>query len=525
MRRVGSFAPAGETGRQRRARERAVRQAARVASDAELIQLEDMELPPPASPGPFASHTGRPGYWNPISSAVPEHRSTSQHIGGIYLPVADPGMGQRGPIIGADLNADGLWHFSPFDAYADDSDRGVMTTNLAVFGKYRAGKSAVIKTLALRSIPFGYSAVIPSDSKGEWAAIAEAIGGTVIRPGGGTKNMLNPLDRGPRRTDATDEEDAQMVRDRRNAVLFALVDHTLGGARSLRSDEVNALDKALSAAIDATGDKPTLRTVLAELEEMVPGGRWSDPDLVTGAREPRFVLRRFVEGDLAGLFEDESTVEFDESSPMVVIDTSELFARGELVAQLASTCTSAWIQAVISDRKAKRRRYLIREEGWRDMATVPQLRTFQQWMKLSRHYGVSNILILHSLSDLDAVGEAGSRERSLAYSILGDIENKFLFRANRQEWENLRTRLLMPETHVQMLRNLPKGRFLAYVGEYAYIVDCFSTSTPWEFELFKTDDAVTGEEGDTDELVSIVNDVWPDAVDDIDAWVSAAEPS
>ncbi|MGC0371300.1 hypothetical protein [Microbacterium sp. SLBN-111] len=523
MRWAGSFTPAGETRSERRTRERAVAAAARadVSTSEGPVGRARAVLPAPASPGPFAAHTTAPGYWNPIGLNAPAHRSTSPHIAGIYPFVADPGIGQRGPIIGADLNADALWHFSPFDAYADGSDRAVMTTNIAVFGKYRSGKSSTIKTMAVRSIPFGYFSVIPSDSKGEWVPVARAVGGTVIRLGGGSKNRLNPLNRGPRRADVTDEQDAEMVRDRRSAVLFALVDHTLGGARSLRSDEVNALEQALSAAIAATDDQPTLRTVLDQLEQMTDDGLWSDPDLVTGAREPRFVLRRFVHGDLAGLFEDESTVEFDEDSPMVVVDTSELFARGELVAQLASTCTSAWIQSVISDRSAKRRRYLIREEGWRDMASVPQLRTFQQWMKLSRHYGVSNILILHSLSDLDAVGEAGSKERALAHAILGDIENKFLFRMNRQEWGNLRTRLLMPESHVQQLRSLPKGRFLAYVGEYAYIVDCFATSTAWEYELFKTDDAVTGEDSDIDDFDVPVDEVWPDVDDDVDAWLVA----
>jgi hypothetical protein len=50
-----------------------------------------------------------------------------------------------------------------------------------------------------------------------------------------------------------------------------------------------------------------------------------------------------------------------------------------------------------------------------------------------------------------------------------------------------------------MARQLGKGQFLAYVGQYAYLVDCFATSTDWEYELFKTDDAVqTADHLDTD---------------------------
>jgi hypothetical protein len=96
------------------------------------------------------------------------------------------------------------------------------------------------------------------------------------------------------------------------------------------------------------------------------------------------------------------------------VDTSELFQRSELVAQIAQVCTTSWVQAVISDRSSKRKRYLIREEGWRDMTSVQALQTYQQWLKLSRHYGIANVVILHKMGDLDAVGPEGSQERSLA---------------------------------------------------------------------------------------------------------------
>src|SRR5699024_7969597 len=133
-----------------------------------------------------------------------------------------------------------------------------------------------------------------------------------------------------------------------------------------------------------------------------------------------------------GLFEDESTVSFSEDAPIVVVDTSELFARSDLVAQLTQICTTAWVQAVVSDKNSERRRYLIREEGWRDMKSLHALQMFEQWLKLSRDYGIANIVLLHKMADLDAVGAADSKERNLAYSIVQDIENKFVFRANQQ---------------------------------------------------------------------------------------------
>ena len=197
---------------------------------------------------------------------------------------------------------------------------------------------------------------------------------------------------------------------------------------------------------------------------------------------------------------------------MVVVDTSELFARGDLVAQLTQVCTTAWVQAVISDREARRTRYVIREEGWRDMSSLAALQMYQQWLKLSRHYGISNVVILHKMGDLDAVGDADSQERSLAYSVVGDIENKFIFRTNQQGATDLRVRLDLPAQHVEMARQLRQGQFIGYVGQFAYLVDTFATSTPWEYELFKTDDAVLGAKAEagwiTLSLDGDLNNVW-----------------
>jgi hypothetical protein len=511
-RRIVQFTPPKETRAQRRERQAAVRRLEDAARP-QPVSKRDRGLPEAAVPGPFGPGLLEGGYWNLARLAVPPHRATSQHLAGIYPFVADTGLGHVGPVIGVDLNADALWHFSPWDAYADTSERGAFSTNVLVLGAYRSGKSAVVKTLAVRSIAFGHQAVVPSDSKGEWVVVAEAVGGTVIRLGGTGQARLNPLDRGPRRTGATDEQDEQLVRQRRAATLISLVEMTLESGR-LTAAEHACIHLALERAVAGSKGEPTLRRVHAELEAIAAGKAAADPDLKAAVSGPRFALRRFVDGDLSGLFEDESTVAFDEDAPMVVVDTSELFARGDLVAQLTQVCTTAWVQAVISDRDARRTRYVIREEGWRDMSSLAALQMYQQWLKLSRHYGISNIVILHKMGDLDAVGDADSQERSLAYSVVGDIENKFIFRTNTQGAGDLRTRLDLPAVHVDMARQLRQGQFIGYVGQFAYLVDAFATSTPWEYELFKTDDAVLGEKAhaapitlsiDGDDLDAICN--------------------
>jgi len=525
-RRIATFVPGDLSKRERRAFKREAARADRVAQP-DATKRSERGLPEAAVRGPLGPGIIQGGYWNLARPAILAHQATSRQIAGIYPFVADAGLGHRGPILGVDLNADALWHFSPWEAYADATERGTFSTNLLVLGAYRAGKSGTVKALVTRSIAFGHQAVVPSDPKGEWARVAVAMpDGVVIRIGGGSAARLNPLDRGPRRADIDDEQHERMVRQRRITTLISLVEMALGSTR-LTAVEHAAIHDALERCIRATGDRPTLRGVYEHLGTIVEDAG-TDFRLSDGAVQPRFVLRRFVDGDLSGLFEDESTVAFDSDASIVVVDTSELSSRSELVAQLTQVCTTAWIQAVISDRSSKRSRYLIREEGWRDMTSLASLQMFQQWLKLSRHYGISNIVILHKLGDLDAVGEANSKERNLAYSIVGDIENKFIFRVNHQEVATLRERLNIPATHVEEARRLRMGVFLAYVGQHSYVVDCFATSTEWEYELFKTDEAVQVPDRDDAALRVFNTDdldrFWPESSPDdasLDGWINA----
>lgn len=517
--------PAELTWKERRARAREITAATR--AEREARKKADLVLPPgPAGALGIGMEIG--GYWNTVRMEVEPHRATSQQLAGIYPFVADSGIGSTGPIVGVDLNADSLFHFSPWDAYADPSERGTFSTNILVIGAYRAGKSGTIKILVYRSLAFNYQAVVPSDPKGEWVKIARSVNGSVIRPGGPEGHRINPLARAPRRAGITDDAYETFVQSQRQTTLVMVLEKANDDA-PLKPAESAAVTLALSLAIAATDDNPTLVEVHRQILRIGAGDVEAKEPVIRAAATVELLLDRFITGDLSGLFEGPSTVEFDQDAPIVVIDTSELFSRSETVAQIAQICATSWIQAVVSDKASKRRRYVIREEGWRDMTSVRALQMYQQWLKLSRDYGISNVVILHKVGDVDAVGEEGSRERNLAYSVIGDIENKFVFRVNQQEESNLRARLNIPPGHAHMARRLRKGEFIAYIGNFAYVVDCFATSTTEEYELFKTDDAVM-----TDRSVPLaeleplydIDEVWPEPSDngqgDLGAWLEAA---
>lgn len=60
------------------------------------------------------------------------------------------------------------------------------------------------------------------------------------------------------------------------------------------------------------------------------------------------------------------------------------------------------------------------------MAQSSFLARMQAHTKLTRAGGLANLLVVHRLSDLDAVGDLGSEARGLAQDLLGDTAARIL---------------------------------------------------------------------------------------------------
>ena len=61
------------------------------------------------------------------------------------------------------------------------------------------------------------------------------------------------------------------------------------------------------------------------------------------------------------------------------------------------------------------------------MAQPALLGRMQAQWKLSRAWGLANLMIVHRLSDLDAIGDAGSEARGLAQGLLRDTATRILY--------------------------------------------------------------------------------------------------
>lgn len=422
---------------------------------------------------------------------VPPHRATSDQLGGIYPFLAEAGLGSNGVYIGTDSYSGSAFVFDPFVLYKQGD---ITNPNILVAGDLGTGKSTLAKSLTTRSIAFGRRVYVPGDPKGEWSVVARAVGGQAIELGRGLRTRLNPLDEGVRpkiwigadgtHEPMTDQLWQAIVQGRRQDLLKAITQSTLG--RDLESVEVTALFAALDAAVRTT-DTPTLPSVTTALHDPpvdVPGS--TKAQLLADGRQAAHALNRLVSGDLAGLFDRPSTTRFDPTLPMITLDLSRISGSDQLIA-LVVTCASTWMEAALQDPESPQR-FIVYDEAWRTLREPSLLARMQSQWKLARSLGIANMMIIHALSDLDAVGEANSQSRNLALGLLRDCSTKAIYAQEPDQIDRTCTGLGLSSAEGAELTRLRRGEALWRVGqERSFIVSHrISVGPSSELELFDT---------------------------------------
>ena len=432
-------------------------------------------LPAGGEPGPAALRSAR-------RFRVQSHRATSEVLAGAYPFLAEAGLGSEGTFIGQDAWSGGAFCFDPWVLYR----QGVITNpNCLLAGVVGKGKSCLAKSLATRSIAFGRRVYVPGDPKGEWTIVAKAVGGVAIELGGGTPNRLNPLDPGPRSTTQSDQQWTTLVTSRRRTLLGSLAESAL--TRPLGAVEHTALDLALADAVRRAA-VPTLPMVVDALfhpSSVEPGATINE--LLADGRVVGHALRRLVSGDLAGLFDGPSTVSFDPSLPMVSLDLSQIQGSDQLIA-MVMTCASAWMEAALSGPDGGQR-WVIYDEAWRLLRQPALLARMQAQWKLSRALGIANLLVVHRLSDLDAVGSADSEARALALGLLADCSTKIIYQQESSEAPHTANVLGLSVTERSQLPDLQRGEGLWRVGQRGFVVRHLVTDG--ELSLFDTSSRMT----------------------------------
>ncbi|MGN6763435.1 MAG: ATP-binding protein [Leifsonia sp.] len=473
-------APASERRRLRKERRHAAarleaeqrqseRIAARTKAEAERAERRATTyLPPAGELGPAALRT--PGRFR-----LPHHQDTSATLAGAFPFLAEAGLGSDGVFIGQDLYSGGSFVYDPWVLYA----HGVITApNLVLAGIVGTGKSALAKSLYVRSIPFGRRVYVPGDPKGEHTAVAQAVGGKAIILGHGLRTRLNPLDEGYRPAGMPDSEWATTVAARRRDLIGALAETVLD--RPLSPLEHTAIDIALTRTV-AENQVPILPMIVDHTLTPDPADD-TDGRLTEDGRLVGHALRRLVAGDLAGLFDSPSTVTIEPSLPMISLDLSRVTENSTLISVLM-TCSSAWMESALLD-PAGGQRWVVYDEAWRLMAYPALLKRMDAQWRLARFYGIANMLIFHRLGDLDNVGDQGSAMRSLASSLLANAETRIVYRQEADQLGTTSAALGLTGTEQKLLPTLGVGQGLWRIKSRSFVVQ--HQLHPNEYALYQT---------------------------------------
>jgi hypothetical protein len=476
--RAALYEPAGADRRTRAANRRLIR-AAQGPNDTRTTKKRELlgELGQASRPDVTAGAARR------LPLLVDAHRATTRVLRVAYPFLAEGGLGAEGTFIGSDVFSAGSFVYDPWVLY---QSRVITNPNLLFAGVIGSGKSSTAKALITRSIALGHKAYVPCDPKGEWTPVTEAVGGAAIQLGPGMRTRLNPLDSGSQPSSVDAQEWGRLVWSRRRALLGTLGESTLG--RSLTAVEHTALDLALEAA-SGGGHSPTIPDVVAALfspdHERAADLGLRRSSLTDDAREVAHAIRRLVHGDLAGMFDGPSTTQFDSSLPMVSLDSSRIGTGGnDHALRLALACASSWMEAAVAD-PAGGKRFVVYDEGWRVMRDPALLRRMQEQWKLSRAWGVSNVLIIHRLSDLAAVGDVGSEARALAEGLLADCSTRVMLRQEPDQLARTAALLGLTDVEISTIAKLPKGRALWRLPDRSFVVQLVRHAR--EVELFDTD--------------------------------------
>jgi type IV secretory pathway VirB4 component len=206
------------------------------------------------------------------------------------LPVPDTGGTGMGVLYGLNLASAGV---VVWDRWAQPN------YNAVILARSGEGKSYLAKLDLLRNLYLGVEAFL-IDPEDEYLALADAVGGTIIRPGeAGVR--INPLDLSP-----ADGDDALVRRTLFMQTFVAVLTAGDNSGAALPPEEVPVLDTAVLAAYRAKGittDPRTWRRPAPLLGDVATQlGKLGDPGRTLAAR-----LHPYVKGSFAGLFDGPTT--------------------------------------------------------------------------------------------------------------------------------------------------------------------------------------------------------------------------
>ena len=346
-------------------------------------------------------------------------------------------------------------HRSVRDGFRRCSDVILANPTTLVVGAAGTGKSTFVKCLVCRSLRArrrgaGLDWVAILDAKGEYGALAEALGLPRVRLYPGGPERLNPLDDpgGPTRAVAE-------VAFRRAAVVGALV------AVALERELTQTERAALRAAVDhlPTGSarsQPTLAAiahlVATPTATMAQRAGCDLRELVASVTDARWALGWILDRALRGMFDGPSTVRPDWAGRGLVLDLSALYRP-----RLAAVAASAWMQAhvVVGESPGGPRRCQVVDEGWLVSANHEIPAFLAHCWQRSARCGVSSIFVTHRIADLGPeTVRRGEATTTSAVDLMAHIRSSVIFAQSPRDLDQTRRALRLSDDESALVPRL-----------------------------------------------------------------------
>jgi type IV secretory pathway VirB4 component len=357
---------------------------------------------------------------------------------------------------------------------------GLITNpNIAIFGQIGRGKSSFVKTFLFRQAAFGRRIVV-LDPKGEYAELARVLGciPVVLSPGG--KVRLNPL--------ALDEALGERSDQRRGCLYNATVVATAVLGRELSPGEHLAVELAIDQILAFS--RPTLgllaESLLAPDVRAVTEIGSTVAEIRDEGKAVAFELRRFVTGELSGIFDSERDEGLEFESDVAVIDLSAIYRSDALGPAVA--CVQLAVEARLR-AELQRQTLMVVDEAWAVLSNPGAARFLQSSFKLARSLGVANVVVAHRVSDLGATGSDGSVVAQLSKGLLADCETVVCYAQSEQEVDACSAALGLSGVERALLPTLRRGSALWHVGQGRFLVE--HRLSRFERDLVDTDQAMT----------------------------------
>lgn len=382
--------------------------------------------------------------WAAASAPVSRWRMTSDQAPVLWPFLVGSASPTGGALIGLDLQSGTAFYADPAGWVLDPGVR-VANPNVFVFGKPGRGKSATVKALLLRLMPFGYRALVLGDPKDEYEPLCRALGVQPFRIGPGLPGRINPLSLGPHARGWMSL--SAMEAKAQSAVIFGrwlTLIRALVGSQTVAGRPVpfGPTEEAVTAAAlrTLTGyaaantrlTEVTLPQLWQHLHQapgqLVDECRYrSRRHFLDDTRLLRDTLGQLVTGTLAGLFDAPTSFTVDWAAPIQSLSLSALDGLGDQAIGTALLCLNSWGRGLRETAQPADLRVVVRDESWKQLRLgLDAVKAFDADLRLSRSTGDLQVAVAHKPSDLLTAGDSGSQAVAVAKDLLHLADIKIL---------------------------------------------------------------------------------------------------